>query len=394
MHKLNKEDVVKNVLALTSDLLEKSNKEDSSNLISSFLATSKLDGALPYLAFLKHLQSKDDIIKILSAYNLTILLVNSKEDKLDQEIIISVFETLSSFTETNYQIVSIQLLQELLIIKKFKLIYEKNNFNENFKFLSNLIGLASKSPNSISLQLSYNTLLVTWILSFSASTNYKIIHNYPELIGNLLILSKDSIKLKIVRNSIAILRNFIEIRQGNSNEKFKIIKILLFHDALSTINILKERKFASNGSDEELSSDLAFLFDELNDVVTNKLSSFEEYLTELENPNLISWSSPTHKSTQFWAENSGKFKDSNWKLLKKILEILDSKNTTIPIKIILLSDLQNLIKNLGQDLINFIRTEKSSHYKLLIMGFLENNTKDNELKYEALKTVQLLVGHA
>ena len=60
---------------------------------------------------------------------------------------------------------------------------------------------------------------------------------------------------------------------------------------------------------------------------------------------------------------------------------------------VLLNDLQYLIKNLGQDLIHFINTENGGLYKVLIMSFLENNQGNNELRYEALKTIQLLVGH-
>lgn len=395
----SKDDVIKNVNALINDLLI-----ESPQFVDSLLKLSQLDSSLPYQPFLNHLQSKDNIIKILTLYNLTILLIKANkipqyQKLIDKEILIKIFDILSNqfinnnSIDSNYQIISIQLLQELLIIKQFKSIFEKFNLIQNFAPINQLINQASKSPNSISLQLCYNILLVTWILSFSSSINKIIIHNYPDLIGNLLILSKDSIKLKIVRNSIAILKNFISI-VINSQEQFKIIKILLFNDALSTINILKDRKFASNGSDEELSQDLQYLADNLNDVVTNKLTSLDEYLTELENPNLISWSSPTHKSIEFWLENSGKFKDSNWKLVRRMLEILSNKQYSPRIKIILLNDLQFLIKNLGQDLLNFLKSENSGEYKLLIMNFLDNNNNDSELKYEALKTVQLLVGHS
>lgn len=395
----SKDDVLKNVIALINDLLI---ELPSQELIDSLLKLSKLDSSLPYQPFLKHLDNKDNMVKILTLYNLTILLIKAAKvpeysELIDKETLIKVFDVLSQLIgstsiDANYQIIAIQLLQELVIVKKFKAIYEKYNLSSNFKSINDLITQASKSPNSISLQLSYNVLLVTWILSFSPSINKSIITNYPELIGNLLILSKDSIKLKIVRNSIAILKNFITI-VTNSNEQFKIIKVLLFHDALATVNLLKDRKFASNGSDEELSQDLQHLSETLTDVVTNRLTSLDEYLTELENPNLISWSSPTHKSTEFWLENSGKFKDSNWKLTRRILEILSDSQTSTPIKVILLNDLQFLIKNLGQDILTFIKLENSGEYKLLIMSFLENNNNDSELKYEALKTIQLLVGH-
>ncbi|KAK6460027.1 vacuolar ATPase V1 domain subunit H [Scheffersomyces coipomensis] len=397
-----KEDVLKNILALTNDfLLELPGQE----FLDSLLKLSTVDSALPYSPFLKLLDNKDFIIKALGLYNLTILLSKASKSseyasKIDQEVLIKVFDLLSSnefignTQNINSQFIGIQLLQELLIVKSFKQVYESSNFITNFKSVNQLIASSAKSANSTGLQLSYNVLLTTWILSFSGSINKILVHNFPELVGNLLTIAKESIKLKIVRISVGILKNFTAVTLS-PNEQFKTVKILLFHDGLSSINTLRERKFASNGSDEELSNDLIYLSDLLNAIVSDRLTSFDEYLTELENPNLLSWSSPTHKSSEFWIENSGKFKDQSYKLVKKIFEILSSKDyPNSKIKVILLNDLQFLIKNIGQDLVNFINTEKNGEYKLLIMSFLDNNGGDNELKYEALKAIQLLVGHS
>ncbi|CUM67979.1 uncharacterized protein PRCAT00005693001 [Priceomyces carsonii] len=401
LNKLNvnsKDDVLKNVLNLINDLLIDLPKQE---FLDTLLDLSKVDDSLPYYPFLKHLDNNDTLIKTLSLYNLTILLTKKgKTDphaKIDKEILIRIFDLLSSDSfignpqDINMQIVGIQLLQELLLVKNFKEIYQGHNLISNFKPINNLIARLSRQPNNSSLQLVYNVLLTAWILSFSASINRSLVHNYPELIGSLLIMAKDSIKSKIVRVSVAILKNFVTITTSNS-EQFKIIKLVLFHDGLSTVGTLKERKFASNGSDEELSNDLSDLSDSLNEIVKEKLTSLDEYLTELENPNLISWSSPTHKSQQFWEENAPKFKENSFKLVKKMLDILSSKPDKALSTIIILNDLQFLIQNLGQDLIDFINTENGGQYKLLIMGFLGDSNGNTELKYEALKTVQLLVG--
>ncbi|EGW34198.1 vacuolar ATPase V1 domain subunit H [Spathaspora passalidarum NRRL Y-27907] len=393
-----KEDIVKHVLALTNDLLL-----EIPEFVDTLLKFSSIDNSLPYYPFIKHLANSDNFIKTLGLYNLTILLTKASKDssisaKIDDEIIIKIFDILSSPNfiggiDSNYQFIGIQLLQELLIVKQFKTIYQNNNLVSNFKPINQLITRSATHPNATGLQLSYNILLATWILSFSAPINRVLLTSFPQLAGCLFTIAKDSIKLKIVRISVGILKNFVAVCT-NSHEQFKVIKLLLFHDALNTIRTLQERKFASNGSDEELSNDLAYLSDNLQEVVTSKLTSFDEYMTGLENPKLISWASPTHKSVEFWLENSGKFKDSNYKLIKRIFEILitnTSDNSTI--NVILLNDLQFLIKNLGQELISFINTEKGGQYKLLIMSYLENNYGNNELKYEALKTIQLLVGH-
>ncbi|KAI5954557.1 VMA13 [Candida jiufengensis] len=386
LSKVEKDDVVKNVLTLINELLLK-----VPEFIEALLKLSTIDKGLPFDPFLKHL-NKDALVSSLSLYNLTILSKGSP----DKEVIITMFNSISQLIEnsdSNYQFIGVQLLQELVTTKKYKTIYQQNNLVSNFKPINSLITKSAAHPNATGLQLSYNVLLATWILSFNAEINKSIIHNFPQLSGSLLTIAKDSIKLKIVRISVAILKNFVSVCVS-SNEQFNVVKLLLFHDALTTLNTLKERKFAQNGSDEELCNDLAYLSDILNETVKTKLTSFDEYLTSLDNPKLISWASPTHKSNEFWLENSGKFKDSNYKLIKKIFEILSTHQNDATVCIILLNDLQYLIKNIGQDLIHFINTEKGGQYKFLIMSFLENNHGNNELKYEALKTIQLLVGHS
>lgn len=393
-----RDDVLKNILVLLNDLLlDLPNQE----FIDSLLAMSKVDGSLPYDPFLKHLDNDDNYIKALCLHNLTVLLSKAakqqgSENKIDNEVLIKVFDVVSSASfigsnESSYQTIGIQILQELVISREFRKIYQKHNLVSNYKTIDHLISNLAKYPNSSSLQLSYNLLLTTWILSFNADINHSLIHNYPDLIGSLLTIAKDSIKLKNTRVSVSILKNFVSV--SSENNRFRIIKIILFDDGLSTMKTLQERKFASNKSDDELANDLQYLVDTLSEVVAEKLSSLDEYLTQLDNPNLISWSSPVHKSSEFWLENSRKFKDSSFKLVKRIFEILDL-DIRVLAKVILLNDVQALIKNLGQDLIKFINEENGGAYKMRIMMLLDNNGGDNELKYEALKTIQLLVGHS
>lgn len=396
----SRDDVVKNLLVLINDLLiELPNQEFGNELIKLY----DVDNSLPFEPFLKHLSSNDMIIKCLSLYNLSMLLVKGNRQKLtiNKEIVIKIFDTLcggnfvGNSKEFNYQYLSIQLLQEIIIEKPFKTIFQTHGLINNFKPLNQIINNGVKNNTLLSnsnLQLIYNTLLTIWLLSFNGKTNKVLVHNYPILVGNLLIISKDSIKLKIIRLAVSILKNFIGVDCGSQSEQFKIIKLLLFNDGLNIISNLRERKFSSNGSDEELSIDVNFVFDSLNDVVKNKLTSLDEYLTELENPNLISWSSPTHKSLEFWLENCEKFSDLNFKLVKRMVEILSTCDNNV-IKIILLNDLQHLINNLKQPLITFINTTNNGEYKFLIMNLLDNNDGDNELKFQALKTTQLLVGH-
>lgn len=396
----SRDDVLKSVLVLINDLLV---DPEAGLFADSLLQLSSIDSSLPYAPFLKHLENNDSLIKTLSFYNVTILLMQAAKDgaSVDKEALIKLFDLACSDAfignthDANLQSIGVQLLQELVVSKSYRAVFQAHNLVSNYSSINNLIEKLAKQPNVSNLQLLYNALITTWILSFSAAINKILVHNYPQLVGNLLVISKDGIKLKVVRVAVSTLKNFVSVT-SSSSEKLSVVKLALFQDGLNIVKTIQTRKFASNGSDEELSSDLAFLSDTLNEVVASKLSSLDEYLVELENPNLLSWSSPTHKSADFWQVNSHKFKDNNYALVKKVLAVLSSEDSSLSgaSKVIMLNDLQFLIQNLGTDVITFINGEKGGQYKLLIMSFLENNGGNNELKYEALRTIQYLVGHA
>lgn len=384
----DKDDATKNVLVAILDLLA------TADFADLMLKLSSADADLPYAPFVQVLLLKDHVVQVLALYDLTVLLTRAAKTggKPRESVVERAFEVLRKLVggkDANTQFIAVQLIQELVIVKLFKKIYE-NDLIANYTPLNQLVAALAKLVAG--LQLLYNVLVTTWVLLFSDLINKVLTHHFPDLIGLLLQIAKDLIKLKIVRISVAILRNFVEV-VALLAEQFKVIKLLMFHDALSTLKVLKERKFALNGLDEELLNDLTYLADKLDEVVSTKLTLLDEYLTELENPNLLLWTLPTHKLQDFWMDHAGKFKENLFKLVDKMFAILSDANLGTTPKVIVLNDIQYLIKNLGLDLITYINTAKGGRNKLLIMSFLDNNNGDNELKYEALKTIQMLVGH-
>lgn len=396
----SRDDVLKSVLVLINDLLL---DREAAPFTDALSALSSIDPSLPFSPFVKHLANNDQLVKTLSFHNTTILLDKAAKSgqHVNKEIVIKLFDLVSSKTyignkqDANMQSIGVQLLQELTTNKSYRLIYQEHNLVSNFAALADLVNVLAKLPNSANLQLLYNTLMSVWLLSFDATINKAILHSNPMLIGDLLTISKEGAKVKVVRVAVSSIKNFIMVTTSNQ-EQFNTIKLLLFNDGLNTLKLIQTRKFASKSSDEELADDLDYLTSTLSDVVSGKLTSLDEYLVELDNPHLLSWSSPTHKSEEFWKENASKFKENSFSLVKKIMAILSSDDNSLSgtSKVILLSDLQHLIRVLGSDLTNFINNEKSGHYKLLIMSFLENSNGNNELKYEGLRTIQYLVGQS
>lgn len=380
----DKVEVVRNVEAIVNDLLLTS-KEFLQGVAHSPDVFSALLGPVQ--------NQLDQVVRVLGLYNVTIVADKQVCDGVStpNDVVSSLFQYITKLLadgDANSQYIAIQLEQALVSAKPFKDIYI-DLLAANFKPLDALIAKLTKLL--VGLQLLYHVLITTWIVLFSARANKQLVVNYPDIIGLLLQIAKDLIKLKIVRVSIAILRNLVEISESNADQ-FKVIKLLLFNGAVLTFKVLRERKFAANGLDEELAGDLQYLADKLDEIVTTKLTSFDEYLTELENPKLLSWASPTHKSEDFWMLNANKFKDDNYKLVDKMFAVLQDDNIATTPKVIILNDLEHLISRLGSDLVTYINTCHGGKYKLLVMNLLENNGGDNELKYQALKTIQLLVG--
>ena len=182
LNRVDKDDVIKNVLALINDLLL-----DLPEFLDAILKLSNVDKSLPYAPFLNHLDNKDDLIKSLSLYNLEIILAKAKSVQ-DDEVLIKIFSVVSSIiggSDSNYQFIGLQILQDLLIVKPFKAIYQNHNLIANFKPINNLITKLATNSNATGLQLSYNILLVAWILSFSGPMNKALLHNFPQLAGSL-----------------------------------------------------------------------------------------------------------------------------------------------------------------------------------------------------------------
>ena len=140
----SKDDVLKNTLALINDLLL-----DVPEFLDAVLKLSEVDKSLPYIPFINHLDNKDNLIKSLSLYNLEILLGKVKTIN-DDEILIKIFSVLSYLigesADSNYQFIGVQLLQDLLIVKPFKLVYQNNNLLTNFKPINSLIEKLAKTP--------------------------------------------------------------------------------------------------------------------------------------------------------------------------------------------------------------------------------------------------------
>ena len=389
-----------NAKILKNSLINIVNNNDqsitNSNLIIEYILTIIYDGISTSIndsIFTKCIFDNDDndstfinlLIKLLTTpSNISTLsahaLITYKIDfngLIDESLLIN-YINLLLVSNTQNQFIGLQLLKELLINKSIRDKFTLNIINDITSFKSFYNILINKS---IELQMKYLIIYIIWCLSFNKNFIKLILINdnqFNQLIPILLNYSNDAIKEKIVRLSISTLLNFINF----SNNDNKLIKKILLFNGLEIIKNLNLRKW----SDNDLKDDLISLLEILQNSV-NLLTNFDEYDNEINSMKLI-WS-PCHKNLNFWIDNLSKFKENNFKILKKLLLLIESDNINTDDKF----QNQSIV---CYDISMLIKTDNSMLDKILQLGFKNKimalmNSPNANVKFEALKTLQLLV---
>lgn len=296
------------------------------------------------------------------AYLLTIQLI--KIGKINDGLInvISILPSLEPFF-------AVQLLKELVCIAEFRESIVLNNFDWICDLLIN--------SSSKGLQYKYNVIFSIWTCLFIKRANLLFIKK-ANSVETLFSMAKDGVKEKVIRLAIASLVNLIKF----TDDKVTLIKRYLINNGPEILLALSERKW----SDDELKNDLTELLEILNDGEFS-LTTFDEFENEVKIGKL-SWS-PVHKSQEFWIDNASKFKENGWKCLKELVLLLDNKTSDISKlytnQLIVCHDLGMLIDVLPE----VVKVLADWGVKTKIMTLM--SSPDGKVKYQALKTTQLLV---
>lgn len=355
----------------------------------------------PYPPFVEILESSSSneqdsnqdefIISILCAHILTFFLTTNppssekEASKLVSTVLKFIQDKLVTSSNTQYRFLGVQLLKEILSVKEFREIYLKKP-----EYLDALIKIMLEK--NIELQMRYLSIYCLWTLTFDPKTNHLLTTDakYSEIIPTMFKFSNDAVKEKVVRLSISILINFLDISGSpSSKSQTEIIKKFLLANGLTIVKNLIERKW----SDNELKDDLNTLYDLLNDSIKS-LTNFDEYENEIKTKHLL-WS-PCHKNSEFWYDNIDKFKENNWKLLKSLIALLSDDNSAPDANVnqlyinqsIICYDLSMLIKVAPE----VVKVINSLGTKTKIMALM--NSPNSNVKFEALRTTQLLVANS
>jgi len=194
---------------------------------------------------------------------------------------------------------AVSALQKFLIKDQFRFAFSNE---DGINLLASLV--KNKGKN---VQLLYQTIYCLWLLSYSRTVSEQM--NDTKVIPNLVEVLKTATKEKVVRMTLATLRNLLD--KSTNNE------MMIDCGIVRPLENLQQNKWA----DEDIIEDLKVIHETLQKNITI-LSSFDVYKKEILSGNL-EWST-VHRSEKFWRENSHRLEEDNHKLLLVLKELLTS----------------------------------------------------------------------
>jgi V-type H+-transporting ATPase subunit H len=233
-----------------------------------------------------------------------------------------------------------------------------------------VINLLQAQSNSFQLQ--YQIICCLWLLSF----------NHPEKLRSIPIIRTvcealcESEKQKVSRVCLAFFRNILE-SCSDSTEVKAVAGTMIGSKIQKTLSVLQEQPL----DDEEMESDLLYVFNKLNEV-EQTLSSFDEYCSEVYSGRLA-WS-PVHTNNKFWRDNCHRFVEKDYKTLKTIIHILE---TTHDIETLCVGchDIGEFVRHYprGRQVLDKIAAKQT------VMQLMTN--EDQKVRYNALIAVQKMM---
>jgi V-type H+-transporting ATPase subunit H len=225
-------------------------------------------------------------------------------------------------------------------------------------------------------QIQYQLTFCIWVLTFNPTLAEKM--NKFNIIPILADILSDTVKEKVTRIVVAVLRNLIEKPEDEQICKEHCIAMVQAR-VLKHLDLLQQRKF----EDEDIEGDIKYLADKLHESVMD-LSSFDEYSSEVKSGRL-EWS-PVHKSEKFWRENAIHLTDRNYELLKILINLLQTSKEPLVLSV--------ACYDIGEFVRHYSRGKTVIEQlggKHVVMGLLAH--EESEVRYEALLSVQKLMVH-
>ncbi|CEI94961.1 hypothetical protein G6F70_001582 [Rhizopus microsporus] len=356
---LSRPDTIQYVCLKTDEILS----ANETNAQHFHNAASK-DSSLPFEPFLKLLDNEDEFIALEASKVLTLLACSAPEPTTVDLSALYVWITKKlAGNQNDIAELAIQELESLLRISQYRLpIWNTQNT------VKELVHRLSVNKTASTPQIQYQIIFCLWLLTFEKDVAADINEKY-DIIPLLVDIAKSAVKEKVIRVSIATLRNLVELAPSRNLATMLVVKLLPFTENLS----------ARKWSDADILEDIDFVKERLQEDFQS-LTTFEQYASEVETGKL-EWS-PPHKSDLFWKENAQKLEENNFHLLRTLARLLSTSNSVLVLSVGA-SDIGYYIKfasTAGKNILQEIGAKRR------IMELMTH--EDQEVRYHALMAVQ------
>eukprot|EP00697_Spironema_sp_BW2_P009150 gnl/Spiro4/23954_TR11862_c0_g1_i1.p1 gnl/Spiro4/23954_TR11862_c0_g1~~gnl/Spiro4/23954_TR11862_c0_g1_i1.p1 ORF type:complete len:571 (+),score=121.60 gnl/Spiro4/23954_TR11862_c0_g1_i1:203-1714(+) len=234
------------------------------------------------------------------------------------------------------------------------------------------------------VQQVYNASFCIWLLTFNRELAKTVVDSRPKIVDKLLERLRDSPKAKLVRITLAIIKNIVQasLEAPELLPTFAEEMVNMPHGGLPRLLFtLKLRQW----DDLELEESLNFL-DQWCEKAVDEMCSFDAYRKEIEG-RTISWS-PVHTSDKFW--QTSVFEIENYqsgKLIKFLCHYIQSP-TPVDLELaVCLHDLGEFVRvhPRGRDILKALDPNAKNRIMLLM------DHQNDRVKKEALIATQKLM---
>ncbi|KAI8637446.1 armadillo-type protein [Parasitella parasitica] len=359
LQNLSRPDTIQYVCLMTDDIL--SANDDNARY---FHQTSQDDASFPFAPFIRILESDDEFMALETSKVLTILACSAPSScSVDLSALFNWITRKLTGSQNDVVNLVIQELESLLRVDKYRLsVWNTQNA------IKELIHRLFLNKSASTPQIQYQIIFCLWLLTFEKEIAAQINQKY-DVIPLLVEIAKSAVKEKVIRVSVATLKNLVEKAPSQNLAAMLVAKLLPFTENLS----------ARKWSDADILEDIDYIKERLQEDFQS-LTTFEQYASEVETGKL-EWS-PPHKSELFWKENSSKLEQHNYQLLRTLARLLSTSANPLVLSIAA-SDIGYYVKHSSKAGRNILQDIGA---KQRIMELMTHD--DQEVRYQALLAVQ------
>ena len=259
----------------------------------------------PSLIHIFRWMSKDNPFVVMASARLLSEIMVNFDTVSDKDIQIFMEWLIGNFTSSRpLELVAqaVKNIQRLLHKRNLrKLYYERKNA------ISSLMGVIRQ--HEMGLQMRYEILFCIWLLTFDDDI-CAVIQAENRVITVLVESIRNSVKEKVIRICVSILRNLLEKAKTQNLQAISDLKVLPLCQLL----------ISRTWSDEDILIDIHWLISELRQN-TAEMSTFDEYAAQVRSGELDP-SAAIHRSETFWKQNLESLSNQDFELLRLLIEKL------------------------------------------------------------------------